>query len=116
MAARKWGNERTIGDYDALGGGNGKDWDVAALDGGGYVVTWLDRTDVFATAIRAQRYDAAGVAQGTVFEVGASVTGSSKSDVVVTGIDGGGFVVAFTNGSNAGDSYFERFYGMGCQW
>ncbi len=113
MAARKWGIERTIGDYDALGGGNGKEWDVAALDNGGYVVTWLDRTDVFATAIRAQRYDAAGVAQGAVFEVGASVTGSSKSDVVVTGIDGGGFVVAFSDGASGVPSYFERYNAAG---
>lgn len=112
MTARKWGNERTIGDYDAFGGGNGKEWDVAALDSGGYVVTWLDRTTPLVT-IRAQRYDGAGVPVGSVFEVGASIAGFSKSDVVVTGIDGGGFVVAFTNASSAGDSCFERFDAAG---
>jgi hypothetical protein len=112
MTTRKWGNERTIGDYDAFGGGNGKDWDVAALDSGGYVVTWLDHTTALVTA-RGQRYDAAGVPVGAVFEIGGSIPGNNKADVVVTGIDGGGFVVAFTNGSNAGDSYFERFNAAG---
>jgi Ca2+-binding RTX toxin-like protein len=112
MAARKWGNERTIGDFDALGGGNNKDWDVAALDGGGYVVTWLDRTTPLVTA-RGQRYDAAGNPVGTVFEIGAAQIAFNKSDIVVTGVDGGGFVVAFTYGAGAGDTYFSQYDASG---
>jgi Ca2+-binding RTX toxin-like protein len=112
MATRKWGAERTIGDYDVGLGYNAKDWDVASLDGGGYVVTWLDRTTANITA-RGQRYDAAGNTVGAVFEVGASLVGFSKSDIVVTGIDGGGFVVAFTHGANAGDSWYQRYNAAG---
>ncbi len=112
MAARKWGNERTIGDYEALGGNNSKDWDVAALDGGGYVVTWLDRTTVNVTA-RGQRCDAVGNPVGAVFEIGAGLDAFDKSDIVVSGIDGGGFVVAFTDGANAGDNWYERYNASG---
>jgi Ca2+-binding RTX toxin-like protein len=112
MAARKWGIERTIGDYDSFGGGNNKEWDVAALDGGGYVVTWIDRTTPLLTA-RGQRFDGAGTAVGNVFEIGASLTGSHKGDIVVTGVDGGGFVVAFTHGANSGDSWCERYNASG---
>ncbi len=60
-----------------------------------------------------QRFDAAGDPVGAEFEVGASVTGNNKSEVVVTSLADGGFVVGFTDGANAGDQWFERFNSSG---
>lgn len=57
---------------------------VAALDGGGFVLTWSSPAGVFA-----QRYDAAGAPAGDEFFLG------DHTQPAITGLAGGGFLIAW---------------------
>jgi Ca2+-binding RTX toxin-like protein len=107
MSVRKWGNEAIVADASAhifLSGDMGLD--VTTLSDGSYIVSWIQQDGFI---IEAQRFSAAGQPIGDVFEIGASVTGSSKTDVTLTATDDGGFAASFTNSANAGDSWYEQF-------
>ena len=112
MTTRKWGNEAIVADAEAINfNNNDKGLDIVTLANGSYVVAWIDQhgTDT----IKAQKFDASGNRFGDVFEIGASIASSSKIDVALTALADGGFVAAFTNGANAGDSWFERYDSTG---
>jgi Ca2+-binding RTX toxin-like protein len=71
--------------------------DIAALAGGGFVVTWhADSGDGSGSAIFAQRFSTAGQKLGGQYRVNLS-TESSQNDAVVTGLSGGGYVVVWSS-------------------
>ncbi|VAV95608.1 FIG01023050: hypothetical protein [hydrothermal vent metagenome] len=78
---------------------------VAGLHDGGFIIVWNDGSqtggDTSAFAIRAQRYNATGVAQGGEFLVNTTTTGFQFSPSVAA-LSGGGFVVAWEDGSLTG--------------
>ena len=89
---------------------------VAALDNGGFVVTWTSiGQDGGAEGVYAQRYTSAGVADGSEFRVNTFTTGLQAYSSV-TGLDGGGFVVTWSSdgqdGSNFG-VYGQRYTAAG---
>lgn len=78
---------------------------LAALDGGGFVVAWADGSfvggDASAFGIKFRRYDDAGVAIGG--EVLAnSTTAGSQIAPALTALDGGGFILGWTDYSGLG--------------
>ena len=98
-------NTQTLGDQ--------AESDVAALDDGSFVVVWRDQVSAPATPpnpngsnILAQRYDAAGAAIGGEFLVNTQATGNQVRPQV-GGIDGGGFVVAWSDASGVSDGSFS---------
>ena len=78
---------------------------VAALEDGGFVVTWADASETgggtYGNAIRAQRYDAAGVAAGVELLVNTTLS-SIRFSPSVAALEGGGFVIAWTDTSETG--------------
>lgn len=78
---------------------------VAGLAGGGFVVAWRDDSasvdDSSGTAVRAQRYTAAGVADGAEFRVNTTTSGN-QFEPSVAGLAGGGFVISWTDASATG--------------
>ncbi|MHA6287496.1 beta strand repeat-containing protein [Maricaulis sp. CAU 1757] len=104
--------------YDAAGATDGAEFlvnttitgnqelpSVAALSGGGFVITWKDASmtggDTSGYAVRAQRYDAAGATDGTEFLVN-TTTASSQGDPTVAALSGGGFVITWQDASLTG--------------
>ena len=74
---------------------------VAALAGGGFVVTWDDSSAHDGGSgwdVRGQRYDASGVAVGSEFMVNTHTTGSQYYPSVAP-LVGGGFIVAWRDDS-----------------
>ncbi len=66
---------------------------VAALDDGGFVVTWMsDGEDGYGAGLFGQRYDDAGDAAGDAFWINTYVLGDQDNHSV-TGLNNGGFVV-----------------------
>ncbi|MCM8611447.1 hypothetical protein, partial [Accumulibacter sp.] len=91
-------------------GGNQYETRLAMLDGGGYVVVWRDDSqDGSGAAVMAQRYDAGGVAQGGNFRVNEFTSGNQYLSSV-TGLSGGGFVVAFYNDNTGPDGTSANVY------
>ena len=78
---------------------------VAALSGGGFVVTWQSSagsaSDGSGTAIKAQLFDAAGVKVGGEFLVNTTAAENQQSPVV-TGLSNGGFVILWHDFSRTG--------------
>ena len=75
------------------------DASVASLSDGGYVVVWDSfGQDGASEGVFAQRYDANGVIVGPELQVNSTVT-ASQFDPAVTGLNGGGFVVTWTDTS-----------------
>jgi hypothetical protein len=76
---------------------------AAALSDGSYVVVWEDSptTDIFG-----QRFDAAGAKVGAEFRVN-TTTANAQSDPTVTGVEGGGFAVAWTTVGDAAQPIFR---------
>jgi len=78
---------------------------IAELVGGGFVITWRDDSqtggDTSDGAIRAQRYDANGVAQGGEFLVN-TTTVSTQFGPSIAGLVGDGFVIAWVDFSQTG--------------
>lgn len=82
--------------------------DVAALENGGFVVTWQDSSGQFGDAddwaIHAKVFDADGNPVGDEFLVNEQTVGAQVS-TTVSGLKGGGFVVEWTDfGGTLGDS------------
>lgn len=78
---------------------------IAALSGGGFVIAWRDASqsggDASSSAIRAQRYDAAGATVGVEFLVN-TTTANAQSEPTLAGLSDGGFVIAWTDASLSG--------------
>ncbi len=69
---------------------------VAGLSGGGFVVVWLESPMTGDYAVKAQRYDAAGAAVGSVISV--TSAGSNVSTVLkVRALASGGFAVVWAD-------------------
>ncbi|UVO51672.1 tandem-95 repeat protein [Sphingomonas sp. SUN019] len=103
--------------YDALGNRVGTEFlvntttanaqelaSVAALSGGGFVVTWSDSStaaDPDLQGIRAQVFDAGGAKVGSELLVNTQ-TRLGQTNSTVTGLADGGFAVSWTDGSGRG--------------
>ena len=83
---------------------------VAALTGGGFVVTWVSDQDGSATSIQGQRFDAAGNKVGGEFLVNTFPTGMQWYPAVAALADGG-FVVSWQSDSQDDSTYDD--YGVG---
>ena len=76
---------------------------VASLADGGYVVVWeSDGEDGSGYGIFGQRYTAEGAITGPEFIVNSQIFGD-QVEAQVTGLDGGGFVVSWTDQSSNAD-------------
>jgi len=84
---------------------------IAPLSNGGFVVTWrsLDGTGEY--NVKGQRYDSDGTAVGSEFQVNTFLS-ADRSDVPVTGLPGGGFVVTWHSLDPTGRDYgtWQRRY------
>jgi Ca2+-binding RTX toxin-like protein len=82
--------------------GDQLDAEVAALSGGGFVVTWMDNSrtggDTSFNAVRAQRFDDAGAKLGGEILVNTTTSGNQNAPAVV-GLSGGRFLIAWTDQS-----------------
>ncbi|TDG24339.1 hypothetical protein E2C05_26090 [Paracraurococcus ruber] len=89
---------------------------VAALAGGGFVVTWASsRQEDFTAGIYGQRYDAGGAAVGGEFHVN-TYTKSDQVDPSVTALSDGGFFVGWGSSVQDGSGwgvYGQRFDAAG---
>ena len=83
---------------------------VAALAGGGFVVTWQSQDqDGSVKGIYAQRYNAAGVAQGAEFRVNDTVAGNQQHpDIAVNSM--GRAVVTWLRGNEQSAALLARPY------
>jgi hypothetical protein len=104
--------------YDAVGVAQGAEFrvntyatagqffpDIAALNNGGFVVTWnSELQDGSEYGVYAQRYNAAGVAQGAEFKVNTN-TASTQFDPTITALSNGGFVVTWESNLQDGSGY-----------
>ncbi|WP_422368596.1 Ig-like domain-containing protein [Pelagibius sp.] len=83
---------------------------VAALAGGGFVVTWTDwAQDGSGTGVYAQRYDSAAQAVGGEFHVNEDRTHGDQDHSQAIGLANGGFVVVWETGS-ASENVMARIY------
>ena len=80
---------------------------VAVDAAGDFAVAWTDYSlsDGSATSIRAQRYSPAGTAVGAEFQVNAYTTGAQVWPQVGMALDGGAFVVTWTEYPRDGSGY-----------
>ncbi|MBF0325556.1 MAG: tandem-95 repeat protein [Alphaproteobacteria bacterium] len=91
---------------------------VAALAGGGFVVTWNSiYQDGNTNGVFAQRYDSLGIKLGGEFQVHTTTFGEQGAPQAITALPDGGFVVAWQSwngqdGSGAG-IYAQRYDGSG---
>lgn len=78
------------------------DASIAALAGGGFIITWTDMSgDASGSGVRAQMFDANGLAIGSEFQVN-SATLNNQDQSSVTALSNGGFVVTWTDNSGQG--------------
>ncbi|HET9717348.1 MAG TPA: cadherin domain-containing protein [Pseudolabrys sp.] len=91
-------NTQTLGDQDGRA--------IAALAGGGFVITWTDPNgDGSSNSVKGQRFDAEGNRVGDEFLVNTTTIGSQKEPSVtrlMTGPAVGGFVVTWSDDSGTG--------------
>lgn len=92
--------------------------DVAALDDGGWVVTWSSRPFIDAAGfeIRLQAYNADGSTQGIEMQANTTTLNEqSRSNVI--GLDNGGWVVAWQsqNGNGVFDVYQQAYNSSGAK-
>lgn len=86
---------------------------IAALEGGGFVVTWSSQQDGSGYGVYGQRYDASGTSLGSSFLVNTTTSGSQK-EATVTGLADGGFFVAWQSDNSANPGIFgQRFDSQG---
>lgn len=92
---------------------------IAGLASGGFVVAWTDSSalggDTSGSGIKAQRFDASGVAVGSELLVNES-TLNAQNAPMVSGLASGGFVVTWTDasgqgGDSSGSSIKAQLYG-----
>lgn len=105
MPTRKWGSEKLV---NAGSIGDFVNAQVAGLAGGGFVVVWQDNAPVD-SAVRAQRYDAAGNAVGSEMTITA-VVGNASANPSITGLADGGFLVNFDFDAGTENYIFGRVY------
>lgn len=79
---------------------------VAALEGGGFVVTWHDDNsftggDISPPGVRAQVFAADGTPVGGEFQVNTTTSGGQGSQQI-TALEGGGFVITWEDWSGTG--------------
>ncbi|QDU82544.1 FG-GAP repeat protein [Polystyrenella longa] len=88
--------------------------DVVYLANGSFVVTWTGKGPTDANGVFARLFNAAGVPQGTEFQVNATDSGAQTNPSLTTD-SAGGFAVVW-HGNGTGDSagvYFRRFSNTG---
>ena len=100
MPTRKWGNEKLVNTTTA---GAQSFSDVTVLADGSFVVVWQDDASGD-SAIRAQRYDAAGNRLGGEIVI-AAAAGFDFLSPSVTALADGGFYVTCTQPAGATDNY-----------
>ncbi len=93
--------------------GDQTDVAIAALTGGGYVITWRSGSDVFA-----RRYDASGAPLGPDVLINTYTdAGGTRSMPAVAGLSDGGFVIAwmsqFQDAARSVGIYMQRFDAAG---
>ncbi len=91
--------------------------DVAALAGGGYVITWMSGSeDGSSNGIYAQRYDAQGGKVGGETLIN-TITVNSQRDPHITALGDGGYVIVWTDegvyGSVPDEAYGQRYDAQG---
>ncbi|MCF6292798.1 MAG: choice-of-anchor D domain-containing protein, partial [Robiginitomaculum sp.] len=87
---------------------------IAGLGNGGFVITWVDNNsqtgnDTSNSAIRAQRYDANGVAQGGEFLVN-TTTARAQDEPSIASLSNGDFVITWTDNSDTSDAVRAQRY------
>ena len=96
--------------------GNQSDSAVAMDADGNFVITWSSRDNVNDSGIFAQRYNAAGVAQGTEFRVNSTTTNDQHHSTVAMDADGD-FVVTWSSQDYVNDAsdgvYAQRYNAAG---
>jgi Ca2+-binding RTX toxin-like protein len=108
-SAHAVGGEQRVNTYTT---GDQTSPDIAALSGGGYVVTWTeDRNDGNASDVYSQLYAASGSPIGGEQRVNSTAAGS-QNDPAITGLSDGGYMVAWTSSTGA---YVQRFDASGDQ-
>ncbi|MBX9578248.1 MAG: PT domain-containing protein, partial [Chthoniobacterales bacterium] len=91
--------------------GNNNNPTVAALSGGGFVVTW--NNDAFPLQIYGRRYDSSGNAIGSSeFQISTLSTGSHQNPSVAA-FSGGGYVVTWWNNASPNKVYARRYDSSG---
>jgi hypothetical protein len=76
---------------------------IAALDEGGFIITWVSNAqDGSGGGIFAQYYNADGTTLGAEFQVNTEISGQ-QNDPAAFGLTGGGCVVAWTSDGQDGD-------------
>ena len=89
---------------------------VAALEGGGFVVTWSGREEGFwGWDVYAQLYDGSGNALGSEFRVNSHTPNDQRSSSVAP-LEDGGFIVSWFSREQDGTSfsiYAQRFNSLG---
>ncbi len=88
MAVRLWGNQFQV---NGTSTNNQSDSSVAALSGGGFVVTWHDDMGTADDRVYFQRYDALGQAQGGPTLVPSD--GGPQDLPTITAYNDGGFII-----------------------
>lgn len=82
---------------------------VAGLKDGGFIAVWeSEGQDLSSTGIYAQRFDATGAKVGTEFRVNTHIT-NQQIEPTVTALENGGWVVGWTDQSNAVGSGYDIF-------
>lgn len=72
---------------------------IAALSGGGFVISWYDSNNTFGNGdVKAQVFDAAGAKVGTEFLVNTTTYGDQRNEAIAP-LDNGGFVIAWNDSS-----------------
>lgn len=93
-----------------------EDVDVAALTGGGFVVTWESQNqDGSSRGVYGQRYDASGNTAGSEFQVNTATSDAQEHSSVAALQDGGFFVVwqSYIGGSYGYGAYGQRYDASG---
>ena len=92
---------------------------IAALVGGGFVVSWMsDGQDGDGGGVYLQRYDAAGVAVGGEVQVNTTTAGH-QGNPSIAALPSGGFVVSWMSQGQDGDNYgvFQKVFNAdGSEW
>jgi autotransporter-associated beta strand protein len=90
--------------------GNQQNADVAMDADGNFVVTWQSAAqDGSSDGVYAQRYNAAGVAQGAEFRVNTATDGAQNVPAVAMDADGA-FVISWTGVDDSGTGVFAQRY------
>ncbi|MCP4394282.1 MAG: hypothetical protein GY804_08490, partial [Alphaproteobacteria bacterium] len=104
------GSEFPVNTYES---NNQRTSSIAALAGGGFVITWESYgQDGDSYGIYAQLYDASGTAVGNEFRVNTEIT-SYQQTSSVTALTNGGFIITWESYGQDGDGYgiYAQEYG-----